>query len=310
MWSHHLSTLLQISHLRREIYNGERYPFVTWWICNVDLYALFSGAGRGEFVGTMLREEVIPPPGFHLFPLGTDGSSIVYANEINTLPTILQLNYEVTLLAIRLAMLSMELRNEINLIDSEMHSHQRDFNTKLRLSRVYEIQESMRALWIAEPVLLVGQQPDPLPPRSRHLFDNAAALYRACIIFSHTSMWRSQRLDTGSEIDPEIATCVSEILTTAQRIVDEDQLTSRFVVIPLFMAGFASADGSQKMMALELIQRLEEKSIGSNTTATRRALGIVYERQTSRFMVSGQDRDICWRDVMMEQGLQVVNFGL
>ena len=310
MWSHHLSTLLQISQLRREIYQGERYPFVTWWICNVDLYALFSGAGRGEFVGAMLRDEAIPPPGFHLFPLGPDGSSIVYADEINTLPIILQLNYEVTLLAIRLALLSLEWRQETVMTDADVTSHQRDFNTKLRLSRLCELQESLRGLWISDPVIMVGQQPETLPLRSKQLYDNASTLYRACMVFSHVSMWPAQRLDTGPEFDAEVAICASEILITAQRTVEEDQLKSRFTAFPLFMAGFASSDGNQKMMAMELLRRLEEKSIGSNTTATRRVLGMVYERQTSRFMVSGQDRDVCWRDVMVEQGLQVINWGL
>lgn len=310
MWSHHLSTLLQISKLRREIYRGERYPFVTWWICNIDLHALFSGAGNGDFVGSMLRDEMIPPPGFHLYPLGPDGSSIVYAEEINTLPTILQLNYEVTLLAVRLALLGQELRQEATMVDGEINLHQRHFDIKLRQSRVYDIQESLRGLWIVEPVILISQQADALPPRSMHLFENASSLYRACLIYSHTSMWPSQRLDTGPGFDDEIAVSASEILTIAQKIVNTGRLESRFIVFPLFLAGFATSDGSQKMLAMDLIQQLEEKSIGGNTTATRKALSILYERQTHRFLMSGQDRDVDYLEVMLEQGLQVVNFGL
>jgi hypothetical protein len=309
MWSQQLSTLLQISKLRREIYHGERYPFITWWICNIDLYALFSGAGRGDFVGTMLREEMIPPPGFHLYPLGPDGSSIVYADEITTLPAILQLNYEVTLLAVRLGLLAQELRHDAMMNTSD-DSHQRHFDTKLRLSRVFELQESLRGLWIAESVILIGQQVNSLPFRSKQLFEHASSLYRACMIYSHTSMWPLQKQDTGPEFDAEIAHSASDILMTAEKIVNEGRLELRFIIFPLFMAGFASTDGSQKMMALDLVGRMEKSSIGSNTTATRRALGIVYERQTMRFMNSGQDRDVDWLETMIEQGLGVVSFGL
>ena len=69
-------------------------------------------------------------------------------------------------------------------------------------------------------------------------------------------------------------------------------------------------DGSQKMMALDLITDMEKKSIGSNTRATRHALQIVYEQQNNRFMHTGHSLDVNWGEVMMEQGLQVVNFGL
>ena len=311
MWSQHLSTLLQISKLRREIYHGERYPFITWWICNIDLYALFSGAGRGDFVGTMLREEMIPPPGFHLYPLGPDGSSIVYANEINTLPTILQLNYEVTLIAARLGLLAQELRQEAMVnTGKEVGSRQRHYDTRIRLSRVFELQESLRALWLVESVVLIGQQVESLPIRSKQLFEHVSSLYRACIIYSHTSMWPLQRLETGPEFDLEIAHAASEILVTAERIVNEGRFESRFIIFPLFMAGFANTDGSQKMMALDLMERMEDMSIGSNTRAVRRALGVIFETQNMLFRNTGTDITVSWMDCMIQQGLGVVNFGL
>ena len=123
-------------------------------------------------------------------------------------------------------------------------------------------------------------------------------------------MWPSQRLDTGPDCDDEIACAASQIISTSERIIEANRLELRFIVFPLFMAGYASGDGSQKMMALDLIKQTEESSIGGNTMVTRRALQIVYERQTERFMSTGHPLDICWKDVMVEQGLQVVSFGL
>jgi hypothetical protein len=313
LWSSHLTQLLRISLLRREVFGGERFPFITWWICNIDLYALFSGAGRGEFVGTMLKNDMMPPPSFHLYPLGIDGSSIVYVEETESLPAILQLNYEVTVLAVRLGLLAQELRRDASSLtfdSQEIASHQRHVSTKLRQRRVFEIQEAFRNLWVSPTILMLGQQPELLPPRSRQSFQHASALYRACLIYSHTSMWPSQRLDTGPDYDSEIAQCVTEVLRIGDSIVSNEQHHHRFVIFPLFMAGVASTDGTEKMLALELISSLEKESIGSNTTATRHALQIIYEQQTQRFMHTGQSLDVNWSDTMLEQGLQVVNFGL
>ncbi|ERF75071.1 hypothetical protein EPUS_04853 [Endocarpon pusillum Z07020] len=313
LWSSHLAQLLRISLLRREVFGGEQFPFITWWICNIDLYALFSGAGTGEFVGTMLKNDMMPPPSFHLYPLSPDGSSIIYAGETESLPTILQLNYEVTVLAVRLGLLAQELRRDATALafdSQEMGSHHRHVSTKLRQQRVYELQEALRQLWLSPSTLMLGQQPEMLPPRSRQSFEHASALYRACLIYSHTSMWPSQRLDSGPECDHEIAESVSEILRIGNRVVSSEQYHRRFIIFPLFMAGFASIDGNEKMLALELISSMEKRSIGSNTTATRHALQIVYEQQTQRFMLTGQSSDVNWSDIMLEQGLQVVNFGL
>lgn len=299
--------------LRREVFGGERFPFITWWICNIDLYALFSGAGTGEFVGTMLENDMIPPPSFHLYPLGIDGSSIVYAEETETLPTILQLNYEVTVLAVRLGLLAAEMRRDaaaLTFDNQEVGSHQRHVSTKIRQRRVFELQEAFRHLWLSPSILILGQQLEMLPTRSRQSLEQANALYRACLIYSHTSMWPSQRLDTGPEYDSEIALCVSEVLSIGDRIVRIEKHHLRFIIFPLFMAGVASTDGNEKMLALELISSMEKESIGSNTAATRQALQIIYEQQTQRFMHTGQSLDVNWTDILLEQALQVVNFGL
>ena len=310
LWAQHLTQLLRISLLRREVFGGERFPFITWWICNIDLYALYSGAGTGDFVGTMLNNDMIPPPSFHLYPLGMDGASILYREETDTLPIVLQLNYEVTVLAVRLGLLAQEIKQEAAQKTGGFSLREQHVDIKMRQSRILELQESLRQLWVAPNIMLLGQRLDILPRRSQQLFQHVSSLYRGCLIFSHTSIWPSQRLDTGPEFEAEISQCVAEILQTAEGVVNAGRLELRSMIFPLFMAGFASTDGNQKMKALDMISTMEKKSIGSNTTATRHALQIVYEQQTQRFMHTGHSLDVNWSDVMVEQGLQVVNFGL
>ena len=79
-------------------------------VYNIDLDALFSGAGSGEFIGSMLDNDIIPPSSIHTYPVGDDGSSVLYADELDSLPIALQLNYEATILAIRLGLLAHEFR--------------------------------------------------------------------------------------------------------------------------------------------------------------------------------------------------------
>jgi Fungal specific transcription factor domain len=274
----------------------------------IDLDALFTGAGSGDYVGAMLKNDLIPPPSFHLYPLGLDGSSVVYEYELETLPTILQLDFEVTVLAVRLGLLSQEFRSDTTFRTGG--SKQRDRDTRLRQSRIYELQESLRQLWATPSVMLVGQDPESLPFRSKRLFEHACTLYRACIIYSHTSMWSTQRLDTSPDYDTEIAVASNQILQMTSRILANGRLDCRFLVFPCFMAGYASTVGDLKRTALELIGKMDSGSVGRNTAATKEALRRVYEKQNERFMGTGQSLDVDWMDVMGEGGLLIVNFGL
>lgn len=273
----------------------------------IDLDALFTGAGAGEYVGTMLKSDLIPPPSFHLYPLGMDGSSVVYQSELETLPVILQLDYEVTVLGVRLALLSQEFRQDSMFGNGS--AKQRDREVRLRQSRIFELQESLRQLWATPQVMMVGQV-ERLPFRSKRLFEHAATLYRACIIYSHTSMWSTQRVDTSPDYDTEIAVASNQILHMTQRVLAEGRVDSRFLVFPCFMAGYASAGGEMKMNALELINRMVRVSIGKNTAATREALAMVYEKQNERFMTTGQSLDVDWMDVIKQENMTVVNFGI
>jgi hypothetical protein len=273
----------------------------------IDLDALFTGAGSGEFVGTMLKSDLIPPPSFHLFPLGMDGSSVVYQNELETLPIILQLDYEVTVLAVRLALLSQEFRQDPTFgTDSVI---QRERGVRLRQSRVYELQESLRQLWATPQVMMIGNV-ETMPFRSKRLYDHAATLYRACIIYSHTSMWSTQRLDTSPDYDTEIAVASNQIIQMTNRVLDEGRLDSRFLVFPCFMAGYASAVGNMKMAALDLIGKMDKVSIGKNTATTKDALAKIYEKQNERFMNTGHSLDVDWMDIVNRENMTIVNFGI
>ena len=123
-------------------------------------------------------------------------------------------------------------------------------------------------------------------------------------------MWPTQRLDTVSLSDDELKESITSVLQLAQITVAADRLQLRFIVFPVFLAGFASFSGSDKMLALDLISAMDRTSIGRNTGAARDMLKVIYERQTQRFMGAGHSLDVDWIDVMAECGVSIVNFGM
>lgn len=76
------------------------------------------------------------------------------------------------------------------------------------------------------------------------------------------------------------------------------------------MVGVSTPSDNHKMMALDFISSMEKAGIGRNATITKRILQVVYERQMQQFITTGHSLRLYWVDIMNEEGLQVVNFGL
>ena len=138
------------------------------------------------------------------------------------------------------------------------------------------------------------------------------ALYRACLIYSHTSMYSTQRFLSPLFIH-EVSQCSGEILRLAREIVSHNHTERKFIVFPLFMAGFVSKCREDRTEILELVKTMEVDSVGRNLVAARQLLEVVYERQERRreelrregLMEAKEDVD--WVGLVEELGLQVVN---
>jgi hypothetical protein len=123
-------------------------------------------------------------------------------------------------------------------------------------------------------------------------------------------MWLGQRADATAADEAEINHCVSAILNTTQESVRTDGLQLRFMIFPLFLAGFASNRGEDKTLALELVRVLERSSATRNATTIRQLLQAVYHRQEQSIRQSGTPWQVDWTAVMLDKQLQVVNHGL
>ena len=142
-------------------------------------------------------------------------------------------------------------------------------------------------------------------------------------------MYPTQRLPHSSHSIHEVSQSVGQILRLGREIVQNGHTERKFIVFPLFMAGFVSKHKEEKEEILDLVRRMEEDSIGRNLIASRQLLEIVHERQDERKLALEETRtraasrarqggksgvvttagkeDVDWVGIIAELGLQVVN---
>lgn len=162
--------------MRRSTFGNERYPFIVWWVCNIDLYALFSGAGTGEFVGAMVKGNMLPGPDTLLYPTGPTGYSIIYPDENDNLPMILQLHHDTFVLAMRLGFLAVELRNEAmsspfpgSSVSPATFTHPSNL-----LKKLIDLRNGLRLLWESPNAIWLRQNMSSFPPRSVELWQQVS----------------------------------------------------------------------------------------------------------------------------------------
>ncbi|KAJ5678612.1 hypothetical protein N7462_006856, partial [Penicillium macrosclerotiorum] len=303
LWSHHISRLLHISFLRRSKFGREPHPFILWWICHIDLYALLSGAGTGEFVRAIMDHQMLPGSECLLYPAVPEGYSVIYADEHDSLPAIMRLYAETFTLAAQLGSLASQLRQ------NKQSASASEFNQ--RSKEIGSLRQALARLWEASDISFYFQHQDSLPQRSRELLQQSASLFHVCQLFSYSSMWPGQRLESEFTPDGEIDHHASEILRIAEQTTSTRRADRHFLVFPLFLAGATASASGLKMMAMELMTGMEdeEDGMGRNAATTRAILQTVYERQLERLMRVGHTLDVDWADLMTQEGLQMVNFG-
>lgn len=154
--------------MRISQFGSEHYPYIVWLVCNIDLYALLSGAGTGEFLKAMLDNNLLPSSGSQLYPVAPSGHSVIYPEEHETLPSVLHFNRETFLLASRLAFLAADLRRSDDCTGSPRSPNQA-FDPKRRL---YEIRDSFHRLWDNPRAHYLCENMKVLPQRSREVLQN------------------------------------------------------------------------------------------------------------------------------------------
>ena len=180
LWQQHISQLLRIILLRREMYGREPYSFIVWWVANIDIHVVLSGMSNGRFVETMLQHNLLPS-GLEADDYHQPTTSIPATTPIHpsfpdplysSLPTALAFHRRICTLAAQLGLLARDLRAE----------EQRDPTNRslatlaARQQRVADFQDLLRRTWAAQmPVSVSGGYSNLiLPVGARGLFEHVS----------------------------------------------------------------------------------------------------------------------------------------
>ena len=128
------------------------YDFLVWQVCSIDIHALLSGSGTGNFVEMLVKENLIPEPERILPPLSQGQESVIYPEEEPFFSTLHKLNQEIFLVALRVGQLARDLRDEAK---SRQYENQNllipestfFMDRRSRLQNLYRTLEHSQASW-------------------------------------------------------------------------------------------------------------------------------------------------------------------
>ncbi|KAA8652261.1 fungal specific transcription factor domain-containing protein [Aspergillus tanneri] len=272
---YHTSQLLHIAHRRQSAYGAERYPFLLWWVCYIDLYALLRGVGTGEFVKAAIESRWLPSVESLLAPDGLETSSPVHPEERSNLLLLLErLHHDTLALALRIGLLVLEARKSLLSYPG----------TQVGMwQNAEELREELQRLWGSPEAHFLIQNQSVLPKRPRNLLQQSQVLFHTTLLLSYISLWPGQR--TGRETsstdgDGEAQYQASVILHLAEDMILPAHESGRHVIIfPIFLAGTVARSSGLKIRAWELLSSLEEEEMGYHASSTCHQLQLVYEQQ-------------------------------
>ena len=130
------------------------------------------------------------------------------------------------------------------------------------------------------------------------------------MIYSHTSMFPNQLQSQEPGFEANVGSCATEILQAAHTIISQERYELRFIVFPLFMAGFATNDPNEKDLALNMIKIIERHSFGGSTEGVRRLLETVYDKQHTAISRAGTASSVDLIEEMESSGQRLIVYGL
>ncbi|KAL4911671.1 hypothetical protein BDW62DRAFT_207221 [Aspergillus aurantiobrunneus] len=300
VWSHHMSRLLQLSLLRQSVAGQERYSLIIWLVCHVDLYALFSGSGTGEYVRMAIEGHLLPEAECLLYPVGLEGSSVsvTHSEEYDAQSTIMRIYRECFLVAIRLGLFAAEVRG--SKVPHMEHMYR----------EIENLRATFRRLWNSHEVRIFVGNPLELSKRSQQSFHQLFVLLHTSLLFSCTILWRAQGVHLRIELEKEIQHLTEAILQFVEQMVAQGRHNCpMFLTFPLFLSGAATSSSDAKMRALELLASLGETELGYTAAMTGSMLQAVCETQLQHSRGGVYMREIDWVEVAVNHGFRLVSYG-
>ena len=179
MWPQHINQILRITLLRHEMYSHEPYPFIVWWVASIDTHVVLSGMGNGEFVETMLRNNMLdsgidPQNSGPTYDYRSPSRGLASPNVHEALPSALAFHRRISILAAELGLLARDIRAE-----EKQHPNDRSRAAmQSRHERISVLQDTLRRTWnVQMPVSVAsGYCNQILPVGARGIFEHVSTL--------------------------------------------------------------------------------------------------------------------------------------
>ncbi|KAL5685084.1 hypothetical protein EMGR_004653 [Emarellia grisea] len=211
----------------------------------------------------------------------------------------LRLYHNTFKLAARLGFLAAESRR-INLPFPCSHHDQRQ-------REVCEWREALWLLWNSPEAQFLARAQESLPLFLQEILWQTSLLYHTSLIFSYTSLWPGQCLGPGAAPQEEVRHHAAAIFSIAESVMAQSKENCwRSVTFPVFLAGSVTSSSDLKVIALDMLSRLEVREIGRNATSIRYLFQVVYERQMQQSQGVGHPGSADWMEILAEHGLSLV----
>lgn len=159
------------------MYGHEPYSFIVWWVASIDTHVVLSGMGNGEFIETMLRNNILPsgmdPQNpYHTFDYSLASRGLASPDGHEALPSALAFHRRISILAAELGLLARDLRAEEKRNPND-GSHAVIQN---RHERIGVLQDTLRRTWnVQMPVSVAnGYCNQILPVGARGIFEHVS----------------------------------------------------------------------------------------------------------------------------------------
>ncbi|KAH7309385.1 fungal-specific transcription factor domain-containing protein [Rhexocercosporidium sp. MPI-PUGE-AT-0058] len=315
MWQHHCDQLLRIISMRRQLQCVDRFDFIIWIICCIDVYALLSASGTGMFVEVVLEQNMLPLPE-RCLPLERAGEPhMIYSEEQTYFPGVISINQEIVLIALQVGRLGRSLRAEANQrrFGGSAHIHDKAYNIERyhRIQNLHRVLHDSRMKWTSQfPDYWTWRTPENLPPRVFEWVEHSYLLFRVCILYTHTSMYSGHLHDLEPDTKAQIEVCCTEILHAVSIILSKERFDPRYIVFPLFLAGFCTWNLTKKDTALSFMTEVEKNEYGGVTNNVQRLLQTIYKKQSVAVAQTGNANSVDWVDEMERSGQRLIIYGL
>ena len=123
-------------------------------------------------------------------------------------------------------------------------------------------------------------------------------------------MYSGQLNHPEPDTEAQINACCAEILHAVSIILSKERFDMRFIVLPLFMAGFCTRNPVEKDTALRFMIEVEKHGYGGSPDSVRRLLQNIYEKQHIAVMQTGNANSVDWIDEMEQSGNRLIIYGL